>query len=201
MAESEGDIKMERVCPECRYSNPPGKENCQSCGLFILFEPDTPLQETASSAAEEGQQAQETASSTDHDPEEAKCPECEAVGTIVNNRCSRCNWTSAVSFTLKWQDERISNIPISCESPVFIGRVPPVEASLAQHIESYHHTVSRMHAELYLDNNGLPFLRDMGSQNGTSVNGCRIQKYKPQLLKNGDTVAFSSSLCAQVVQI
>jgi hypothetical protein len=199
MRDPEINPEMERICPECRNSNPPGEETCRACGHYIGFEADTEVKGPA--AAAESQKTQEADPGTTHSTEEAKCPECEAVGTIINNRCSRCKWTSAVNFTLKWQDERIANVPLSTECPVFIGRVPPVETALAQHIESNHHTVSRMHAELYLNNQSIPCIRDMGSQNGTSINGRRIQKFIPEQLKVGDMVSFSSSLSAQVVQI
>jgi len=188
------------ICPDCRYSNPPETENCLSCGLFILFEHDIYVQETSSTAADESQRSQGSASSDDHGSAETVCPDCDAVGTIVNNRCSNCQWTSAAGFTLKWMDERIKHIEISGDGPVFIGRVPPVDDALAQHIEDNYQTVSRMHAELYLDKDGFLRLRDMGSQNGTKVNDERIQKFKPVTLKAGDVVAFSSSLSAQVEQ-
>jgi FHA domain-containing protein len=187
------DNTVSWVCRDCRHPNPPGTENCLYCGLYILFEHDTDEQETSSGAEDESQQPQDSADSAG-----TTCPECDAVGTVVNNRCSNCQWTSAVGLTLKWRDERIKNIAISGDCPVFIGRVPPVDSALAQHIEANYQTVSRLHAELYLDKDGSLYLRDMGSQNGTKINEERIQKFKPVKLKSGDVVAFSSSLCGQV---
>jgi len=197
VAESAGNTVW-WVCPDCRHPNPAETENCLSCGLFILFDHEVDAQETAFSAAEENPQSGDDAASEAYDATGTNCPECDAVGTVVNNRCSNCQWTCAVGLTIKWQDERINNTVISADCPVFIGRVPPVDGALAQHIEANYQTVSRLHAELYLDKDRSLYLRDMGSKNGTKINGESIRKFRPVKLKPGDVVAFSSSLCGQV---
>jgi FHA domain len=51
-------------------------------------------------------------------------------------------------------------------------------------------SVSRMHAELFIDNEGNAFLTDMNSSNGTTVNGSRISG-TVQLKKN-DVVMFGT---------
>jgi pSer/pThr/pTyr-binding forkhead associated (FHA) protein len=52
-------------------------------------------------------------------------------------------------------------------------------------------SVSRRHAEVSYDK-GLLSLRDVGSTNGTTVNGQRLAHQVDQLLKDGDEVAFGS---------
>jgi hypothetical protein len=56
--------------------------------------------------------------------------------------------------------------------------------------------VSRKHAELYLEDGKL-YVRDVGSTNGTFVNGQRIEN-RPISLSNGDQLSFSSQLIATV---
>jgi hypothetical protein len=51
--------------------------------------------------------------------------------------------------------------------------------------------VSRMHAEITW-RNGKPVLRDLGSQNGTLVNGRRVAEHP---LRNGDEIEFGPFLC------
>jgi pSer/pThr/pTyr-binding forkhead associated (FHA) protein len=49
-----------------------------------------------------------------------------------------------------------------------------------------HITVSRNHAEIFVDPQGNVFLTDRNSKYGTIVNGSKI--YEPVILKSGDTV-------------
>jgi pSer/pThr/pTyr-binding forkhead associated (FHA) protein len=78
--------------------------------------------------------------------------------------------------------------------PLFIGRVPPVDEGMMIQLEESHKTVSRNHAELFVGDDGNPYLRDMGSLNGSYVNGQKVVPFAPTMLKTGDEVAFSRSL-------
>jgi sigma-B regulation protein RsbU (phosphoserine phosphatase) len=53
--------------------------------------------------------------------------------------------------------------------------------------------VSRRHAKLYL-RNGVWYVQDLGSQNGTALNGRRLEC--ESRLKDGDTLSFGGILCA-----
>ncbi|MFI6284987.1 DUF1707 and FHA domain-containing protein [Streptomyces sp. NPDC051018] len=65
--------------------------------------------------------------------------------------------------------------------PLRIGRDP------ANGLRLSHESVSRLHAELSLHNN-VWILRDLGSTNGTTVNGRRVTGAVP--VRDGDMVAF-----------
>ncbi|MGH7738003.1 MAG: FhaA domain-containing protein [Candidatus Tyrphobacter sp.] len=70
------------------------------------------------------------------------------------------------------------------EGEVFIGREPGVTVPLADP------SVSRRHACIELVN-GTPMLRDLGSRNGSFVNGETVRKERA--LRDGDILTFGSS--------
>ncbi|MET9373708.1 FHA domain-containing protein [Streptomyces sp. NPDC003035] len=82
-----------------------------------------------------------------------------------------------------WQAERLPKLllPEPGPYPLRIGRDP------ANGLRLSHETVSRLHAELSLQG-GLWVLRDLGSTNGTSVNGRRVTG--AVAVRAGDMVAF-----------
>jgi len=202
VAESASDVTMERICPDpdCQHSNPSGSNRCQKCGKDIEFERDTPIKGAKPQTDEGGDEKSEDTPADENHSTGTDCPVCDASGTVINSRCSNCQSSFSAGFALEWDDKRLSVTAVSREMPLFIGRVPPVETGLAQHIESNYQAVSRMHAELYINQDGSLVIRDMGSQNGTKVNNERIAKFKPEQLKMGDLVSFSTTLSATVVQ-
>src|SRR5580692_10975991 len=77
------------------------------------------------------------------------------------------------------------------ESTIVIGRVPGVQLLLD------HHTVSRRHAEMFCDPFGRFWIRDLGSTNGTLVNGETVVE---RVLEPGDRVSigdFSIAFCLE----
>lgn len=68
--------------------------------------------------------------------------------------------------------------------PIVVGRS---RRNSNLHLES--EGVSRVHAKLQYDGEKL-ILTDLGSTNGTYVNGRRLDSFQPVALKGGDTIAF-----------
>ena len=62
--------------------------------------------------------------------------------------------------------------------------VPDVDLSL---FEAYDHGISRMHAELQIESDGV-FVVDLDSANGTLVNGKKIPPQSPQMVHHGDMI-------------
>ncbi|MDX3850715.1 DUF1707 and FHA domain-containing protein [Streptomyces sp. AK02-01A] len=92
---------------------------------------------------------------------------------------------SAFSLRLRraWQVERLPKLlmPQPSPYPLRIGRDP------ANGLRLSHDTVSRLHAELSTQG-GLWVLRDLGSTNGTTVNGRRVTS--TVVVYDGDMVSF-----------
>ena len=83
-----------------------------------------------------------------------------------------------------WQAERLPKLLLPHPQgghPLRIGRDP------ANGLRLSHETVSRVHAELSRQG-GLWVLRDLGSTNGTSVNGRRV--IGAAVVRDGDQVSF-----------
>jgi hypothetical protein len=109
------------------------------------------------------------------------------------NRVSRAVFgaVEAVSgFTVRlrraWQAERLPKLLLphpGSDHPLRIGRDPGNGLRLS------HETVSRMHAELSRQG-GLWILRDLGSTNGTTVNGRRV--IGAAVVREGDQIGFGS---------
>ncbi|WP_432135793.1 MULTISPECIES: FHA domain-containing protein [unclassified Streptomyces] len=107
------------------------------------------------------------------------------------NRLARAVFgtVEAVSgFTVRlrnaWRAERLPKLLLphpGAAHPLRIGRDPVNGLRLS------HETVSRVHAELSLQG-GLWVLRDLGSTNGTTVNGRRV--VGAAVVREGDQVAF-----------
>ncbi|QXE34142.1 FHA domain-containing protein [Streptomyces sp. GMY02] len=92
---------------------------------------------------------------------------------------------SAFSVRLRraWQAERLPKLllPQPGPYPLRIGRDPMNGLRLS------HDTVSRLHAELSMQG-GVWVLRDLGSTNGTTVNGRRVTA--TAVVHDGDLVSF-----------
>ncbi|MFC7302894.1 DUF1707 and FHA domain-containing protein [Streptomyces monticola] len=101
------------------------------------------------------------------------------------------------AFTVRvrraWQAERLPKLLLPAPSPfaLRIGRDP------ANGLRLSHDTVSRVHAELRMQG-GLWVLRDLGSTNGTSVNGRRV--VGAAVVQEGDHVSFGSMSFRLAVQ-
>ena len=87
---------------------------------------------------------------------------------------------------LKLSEGPAADIPIH-EGTVSIGRKSVNTITITN--DSY---VSGRHAEILTDNTGT-YLTDLGSTNGTVVNGERLLPNEPQLLLEGDAVQLGQS--------
>ena len=81
---------------------------------------------------------------------------------------------------------RISGEQLARDEGVVIGRNPGESLYIINHAD-----VSRQHARMKMTKNRL-FVEDLGSTNGTSVNGQNIDEKGPVVIQNGDQVVIGS---------
>jgi pSer/pThr/pTyr-binding forkhead associated (FHA) protein len=81
---------------------------------------------------------------------------------------------------------KASGMSIVVEDELFIGRQTDGAGRLAEDDE-----ISRQHARVTLDHSGVCAIEDLGSTNGTFVNGLRITA--PTALREGDTIELGST--------
>ncbi len=183
-------MKFIRKCA-CGYENEPDAIFCEKCVSDISQLTPTPVTEDTKEEPEQP---------TDQPGEESGsariCPDCgaELDSQAHYPRCKR----RSEGFTLVWQNTTLQPIQLSKERPLFIGRVPPVDRLLIQHCEESHKTVSRNHAEIYIGENGNPYLRDVDSVNGSFINDQQVHPFIRNMLQVGDKVSFSHSLTAVI---
>jgi FHA domain len=81
---------------------------------------------------------------------------------------------------------KASGMSIVVENELFIGRQADGPGRLAEDDE-----ISRQHARVTLDHSGVCAIEDLGSTNGTFVNGLRITAPNP--LREGDTIELGGT--------
>lgn len=160
-----------KICSSCQHHNPAEQPFCVSCGFALA---DVEISDAAPD------QVAPTLSEPASQPQRA--------GTWREAPTSDQTSPRPV-LKFPWGD-------IEVAETLFIGRDPEI-SPLAQQIDQEGFGwVSRKHAEVYLDDGKL-YVRDVGSANGTYVNGTRIAT-QPVALADGDKVAFSQRLVATV---
>lgn len=186
-------MALVKTCPTCGATNAPTSPFCSGCGVSLVSVAPT-------DPAEIGQPPAETVSGA---AAKAVCPECGAENVGGGERCVYCDCAlndegcdpccPIVELTWPWGKQVL-------DAPMRIGREPPAPEGLIKAISaSGYDNISRSHAELRLDSApaGVTVV-DLGSSNGTFVDGVRIPANKPIPLKSGAVVRFAASLSVGV---
>jgi hypothetical protein len=181
-----------KICPTCGLSNVPISPFCSQCRVSLV----------AVAPSEDVRQATEQFDSKICDTDKIVCPECKAENEAGSKRCVYCDCAMAstgnepcnVELAWPWGKERLRKL-------LRIGREPPSPENLikAIHLHGFDN-ISRSHAELSQDPvTGVVSVIDLGSTNGTFVDGVRILPHKPTALRSGAIVRFASNLSVTVV--
>ena len=165
-----------QVCPNCTHRNRPGVIFCEQCGASLIGDAPISTRSLAGSkgalngAAPEVAFADLTAhASTDIFPK----------GGVL-----KIEITGAEPLLLKAKQEII----FGRRDPA-TGAMPDVDLTP---FAGYRMGVSRRHAAIRQSEEDESKLElwDLGSSNGTFVNGMRLQPHRPQRLRDGDEVRF-----------
>ena len=181
-----------KTCPTCGFGNLPTIPFCSQCGVsLVAITPSESVEPAVDRLAER------------QGEDKAACPDCKAENEAAADRCIYCDCalspcgeeleTSVVTLVWPWGKELLTQ-------PMRIGRDPPAPESLIKAISAHgYDNISRSHAEFKPDSaSGGVTVVDLGSSNGTFVDGVRIPANKPIHLKSGAAVRFAANLSVVV---
>ncbi len=161
------------ICPTCKHEEIDGAIFCSECGMQLI----------KSEAGTTQKITQDEADKTPTDPLKSESPNANNV------------WISLHII------DNGQVLPISDRNEFTMGRIsdnqpimPDVDFS---DFRAYENGVSRLHA-VVRRNNGNVIVMDLGSSNGTYVNGTRLMPNMEQPLRHGDVVSLGK-LKMQVV--
>ena len=161
-----------RACPRCRHHNELTARFCVRCGYALV----------SSAPAPAGQ------------PPKA-CPRCRRDNAQEARFCVRCGYPFAglrpAVLRVVEPVRAAWEMPVA-KNPLLFGRASPQEGYRPDFDMSFYDPegyVSRRHGQIIKARNGY-FLVDLGSSNGTLVNGRLLPAQKPCLLRNGDKVTI-----------
>lgn len=155
------------VCPACSAQNPPGVAFCEDCGASLSDAPTT----TASPAA--------VAPPVNYD---APAVHHGGGAPVATSTRARLILSSGREFPLE-------------KDTILLGRRSPVdgifpEVDLTDHdTDSY---ISRRHGRITRQETGYVY-EDLGSSNGSWVNGSKLQPHVQQPLKEGDSLRLGKT--------
>ena len=186
-------MALVKTCPTCGSGNAPTSPFCSGCGVSLVSVAPTDTEQAAPQQAAKGGEA----------ASKALCPECGAESVGDGDRCVYCDCALkfggcapsclTVELTWPWGKQVL-------DGPMRIGREPPAEERLIKAINNLgYDNISRSHADLLPDTEtGGVLVVDLGSSNGTFVDGIRIPANKPVSLKSGAVVRFAANLSVTV---
>ena len=156
------------VCPNCRHNEISGTLFCSECGALLEGVGGVATQTISRTP---GIQFLEKIN-----PESSKAPPPEPQYAVA-----LCILDSGFITPLENKDE--FTLGRSAEGQPIL---PDID--LAPH-KAYENGVSRLHASLRFEGNQI-LVSDLGSVNGTRLNGQRIPPHKPYVLKHGDILTL-----------
>lgn len=154
-----------QVCPNCKHVNRIGTVFCENCGASLIG--DAPL----GTRAITGNEATETR---------------EALAVIKREE------TFPADIMLRIEIPDAEPILLKQKRETIFGRRDPATGAMPDvdmtPFAGYRLGVSRRHAAIRRTDNNQLELWDLGSSNGTYLNGVRLAAHRPNRLKDGDEI-------------
>ncbi|MBZ0308888.1 MAG: FHA domain-containing protein [Anaerolineae bacterium] len=168
-----------QICPNCAYNNRPGVVFCENCGTSLIGSQATAETKSLDKSADE------SASAAKVDVEVIKDAGILGSEVFPSNATLRIEVNDG-SYILKFNPQEKEIILFGRTDPS-TGVTPQVDLTP---YAGYRMGVSRRHAEIRrssAQDNTLE-LWDLGSSNGTFLNGERLISHRPYVISDGDEI-------------
>jgi FHA domain len=189
-----------QICPTCAHANRPGVLFCDNCGTNLT------------SGAQAGIGTRDL-----RDPEPAEAPPAEADKLDAKPAPIKLDTTESKAIRSAGSSRFENNMTLRIEieggaNPIILkpkthdmilGRRDPTtgatpEVDLTPYA-GYRMGVSRKHSSLRLEDNQLN-LWDLGSSNGTFINGTRLNPHRPYPVRDGDEIRLGQMVLRMFFQ-
>lgn len=175
-------------CPTCGFTNRAGVLVCENCGTNLISGDNSVLGTRKLHGEDDEKSGEEVKLST------SEMQALKSAGTEVFEE----------SMVLRLEiDGAPAPILIYPKAETSLGRRDPATGTMPDvdltTYAGYRMGVSRRHAVIRLNNKRLE-VYDLGSSNGTSVNGVRLAPHQPYPLRDGDEVALGKMIMRAIFQ-
>ena len=159
------------ICPNCKHEEMPGVVFCSECGSQLIFS----------------------------DEERMKTQTIHTDG--MSSRQRPANFSAPISINVNelntWATLHLVDsgqvLPLNERSEYTLGRISDAQPVMPDidltPFNAYNNGVSRLHAVVKHINKNI-FIMDLGSANGTYLNGLRLSPNTEQSIKTGDIIAL-----------
>jgi hypothetical protein len=163
------------VCPSCGHRNRPGSLICDNCGTNLMTGRQ-PIVGTRDLVREQEARKEDKILDTS----ETKAVESAGSSTFTDDMVLRVEVEGGTTPMLVYPKQEII---LGRRDPT-TGGMPDVDLTA---YAGYRMGVSRRHAAIRLQDKHL-HLSDLGSSNGTFINGTRLSAHRPYQLRDGDEI-------------
>ncbi len=177
-----------KICPTCSSVNPATAIVCGRDGVSLIA--IQPLEQQSSPITKGDREVHRI------------CPECNADNSSNSTLCVYCNASLGENKGL--QQFRITwpwDMATVHFQKLRIGRQPPAPDFLIKKLsENGYDNISRNHADIFMQDGEL-IIEDLGSTNGTFVDGERIEKGARRKLGAGAVLRIASNFVCKVTRL
>ena len=187
------------TCPKCGRVNRPGILVCENCGtLLVSDEKPASSEKPVSTKRFEGDKFVD-----DIDQTYRTSTETSELYSVAASSAGSTNFTENMVLRLEI-DGAPTPILLHPKAETSIGRRDPATGTMPDvdlsAYAGYRLGVSRKHAFIRLKNHQLE-MYDLGSSNGTSVNGVRLTAHQPHVLRDGDEILLGKMVIRVLFQV
>ncbi len=181
------------TCPKCGHANRPGILVCENCGTLLINE-----EQPSGTKRFEGEPQE-----SDADPKRNISTETMEMLSVAVSTAGGTTFTENMVLRLEI-DGAPAPVLLSPKYETSLGRRDPATGTMPDvdlsAYAGYRLGVSRKHAIIRLKDKQLE-LYDLGSSNGTMVNGVRLTPHQPHVLRDGDEITLGKMIVRVLFQI